>query len=1387
MPDEFEGERSILPGLMGLGAGATVAGYQGLFSQFGDVIGRGMQDTDPLSQVVRGRGAMAGYSADISTIDPRLRDPILQAFRRRVGKQTGLGAVSSLESAMQATKGFPALQAILKQSIEEFARVDPSQIGAPIATGGLRNIPVTLTGPVSIANEEAVSRALSRNELGLSGVQRRALRTHLQELAAVSQEMMDKTPTFQMRMVGDKATSEMLINVHRAGGPVTMAVPLPSATGAVATEAGTRYYARKVLADPARFLTTGVAEEAYAGEYSVQRLKQLITEQQGAISQRQVSTLQREIRKQLIYTGEERGLLGGAAGRTYGRQMVIPRVRGQEALYRNVMNRLAEQGRAVGLTPDALSKGVMWTEEGAARIPGVLTPQHYGQAMTKGRFVGGAGAVNLFQVSPGALETAGQQLGLGVITPQQDVIMMSNLQRAEMRATIRRSITIDPNLAASRRFERIQQLLADNASTRSMLKGGATIEETMAAYMAQAGRAQYQEMAGLRFLKEGEFLGFTETGPEFAKTYGTKTMIRDFRTVGGMTEITTTGQYAAQKVFSVGGVKHQLEYADPEQIRRLGVRAKALELLKMRGVDPVTLDVSTAAGATALRKAEIEAGKLYGTAAGIIVEGVGMKPWEKIYGAGKNVGRFNQMIEEKWRGMGFEMPTGYYETEDLMQRRAILGKELQRRGISWRETFNPALMAQRAEFLQPGPAAEMLGIGRPGTFTDDAFRVFKAYGWTSIAEDMAARVERDVPLQELLEGAARATRGEGVAVPLEEIMGRAGGIEALLADAGERARFIAEEGGVIKLPQAYRVAGKEISQIAIPQMGTGYTGYFTTIEGREIMRDLDRSLREVLTMAGADIGAAGIAPGELAAAGALEEYYSQLATMAVKQRDKYGGVVRGSKTFAIGRELLPDEAMVAIGGGAEAAVPTARFHPETFENWVAENLQAGMVDRSMAREQRRLFYQGKLPMKAIKHPARGPLSTSLFFAGPTPGRVAGWEAERNIMYLSKSLLAPFMADLDFDPLPVDMFTTRGAMAEATTALESGQISGLLAKHEQIRTEIVGRGIKESRKGIPAFTAGKPNLEFLKETSARNAAAKTKVGVFTTRLGWPMMAAAEKAGMGLEDMFKASFWAEIMEEATTLKARQDLGMTAEVAEELAYAFQTGHHDVLQKKTREILALRKGEEGYFDDVLERVTSTWKNLGTSERELYEAQFAGKGRANAQTFMRLAASESLAAGTTGGRATSGVAANISKVFGGLGNVMRGHKKKIVMALAASTAAAMLFSRPKDLTPEAVESGKVSGGPHQPATRLPMPRLEKGLFYKEGSRPGYRINLNLSKEIDHKALSRQLSQIAGQRPVNVHINDARKRITRHDIEREMRMDRSIGATRGFYNSSRYQ
>jgi hypothetical protein len=1384
MPEDFEGDQSILPFLL---ATAPIGVYAW---NKRDAIRTAMGQTgvDPISQVVGGQArewfaGMGTWTPNVAAIDPGLHDPILQAFKRRVGTSTGMGGVTTLQGAVEATQGSAALKSILRQSIREFKGVDPTTIGGPIGLG--RNIPLTTTRPRAVTNVGAISEALASNDLGLSRGQRASLRAHLDELAAVTRDMMDTVPTFQLRRAGDRTISEMVVNLHRAGGPVNITIPLPGATGAVTTEFGTRYYARKILADVPEFLTTGVAREATAGEFALQRLRELVTTQQGAISQRDLNRLQREIRKQLIYTGDERGVLPSrSVGRTYAQQMAVPRYRIGEAWnvsgaqYEKALERLAGMGRAAGLTPDAIAKGLVWTEAGAAALPhGGVTPQHFTQAMTK---AGRGAPAQLFQISPAAAEMAGRQLGMQAITPGQDVIMMAQGMKGALKTGINRPITIDPELAASRRFTKIQQLLNDNATTRAMLDGGATLEETMGAYM-RLGSVEKQRMGELRTVKEGEFLGMTKSGPKFAKTYGMETQIRDFRTVGGMTKVTLSGYYDPQKVFSTGGVKHSLEYAHASSIKQLGIRAKALEILRARGLDPSAVEPGV------LRGAEQEAAKMYGGAMGVIVEGAGWSPWEKWRGAGKNVGRFNKMIEERWTSQFGELPAGYWQTEDLMGRRKILMREARARGINWFENFSPITLATRQEYLKPGPAAEMLGIGRPGTFTDDAFRIFRTFGWNDIATDMAKRVERDVPLQRLLEQAVTATRGEGVGMALEEVMRRPGGLEALLGDAGARAAFMEEAGGIIQLPQTYKVAGKEISQIGVPFMGTGYTGYFTTPEGKEIVRDLDRSLRNVLTSAQTDIGVTGVAASEMAAAAPLEKYYDDLARIATKHRDKVGGRVQGSLTFAIGREIAED---VTLATGQRA--PFAAIAKETFEDWVAENLRTGMIDQSMAREQRRLFRMGRLPIKAIKHPARGPLSAGIFYLGAAPEAAElGWAAEKNFAYLSESLLKPFLADLDFDPMPLDMFTNRAALKEASRALESGQVTQLIQRHEML-SEKLGVGLKRGagKEGVRAWFQDMWDTQFLKDRAARDAASKSEVGIFTSRVAWPMAAAAEEAGLSMEQKFDAMFWAEIMEEKTTLKARHDMNIAAGQAEELAQAFQSGRHKILQDRTREVLGLKTGEEAYFDDLLERLSSTWKNMSHDTRAQMEAKFAGRGAARAKTFMQLAAGDTIASTHAGIRGSTGMAGQTVRTFEKLGNVMRGHKKGLLMAAGAAALAGFVMARPRDLTPESVEGGKVAGGPSGNVQRLPMPRLGKNIYYNKGSVPGFKVQLNLSKEIDHKTLADQLSRITGDSPVNVQINDSRRQVTRHDIEREMHSNRLLGAlTPGtsFYNSSRYQ
>jgi hypothetical protein len=198
----------------------------------------------------------------------------------------------------------------------------------------------------------------------------------------------------------------------------------------------------------------------------------------------------------------------------------------------------------------------------------------------------------------------------------------------------------------------------------------------------------------------------------------------------------------------------------------------------------------------------------------------------------------------------------------------------------------------------------------------------------------------------------------------------------------------------------------------------------------------------------------------------------------------------------------------------------------------------------------------------------------------------------------------------------------------------------------------------------------------------------------------------------------------------------------------------------------------------------------MSADKRSLLEAQFSGRGAARAKTFMRLAAGDTIAATHAGIKGSTGIAGQAVRTFEKLGNVMRGHKKGLMMAAGAAALAGFVLSRPRDLTPESVESGQVAGGPGESAQRLPMPRLGKNIYYNKGSVPGFKVNLNLSKEIDHRTIADQLSRITGDGPVNVHINDSRRQVTRHDIEREMHSNRLLGSLRpgaSFYNSSRYQ
>jgi hypothetical protein len=175
----------------------------------------------------------------------------------------------------------------------------------------------------------------------------------------------------------------------------------------------------------------------------------------------------------------------------------------------------------------------------------------------------------------------------------------------------------------------------------------------------------------------------------------------------------------------------------------------------------------------------------------------------------------------------------------------------------------------------------------------------------------------------------------------------------------------------------------------------------------------------------------------------------------------------------------------------------------------------------------------------------------------------------------------------------------------------------------------------------------------------------------------------------------------------------------------------------------------------------------------------------------MQLASGDTIAATHAGVKGSKGLAGQAVRTFEKLGGFMRANKRSMMLLAGAGALAGLVMAgSPKDLTPEAVEGGQVAGGPAPSPQRLPMPRMEKGQWYNPGSKPGYKVNLNLSKEINHSALARQLSRITGDGHVNVNIHDSRRRITRHEVEREMQDNRMLNTLRpsgSFYNASRYQ
>jgi len=1448
MPEEkqrpkFEGERSMLPFFLA-GIPLAYAAYRGR-GQLGRVFqtaeSAAAAQSAALDKVVGGRAAsyfkeLSAWAPDLGALAPGVEPLVVESFKRKLGPTGHAVHLSNLKTATEMVKGKPGLTAMLKRSFEEFAGLEAGAIG-PTPEALLEGIPgavkkivpgeaVTLMaeGPwkTRLGALEELLGGLMRPELKMGGAEAVRIAGGLRDLATVAERTFGHKPTFHLMMHGkDAAASEMLITFPRTKGrALQFKLPLPTAEGVVREATGQAYFVRRVLADPATYARQGGrALDISAPEAIIQRLRNIITTPTDVPMGTRLREMQQDIRKLLIWQGPEAAAGAGvvsprSAGRAFTRQVIVdPWGELSQAERIRAMERLGQAGRAAAMPPGPLGKNVVWTEEAAAEIPSILSPQHFGQAQTKGlpyNLPAEWEGAQLFQISPGGAQAAAERFGYEFV-PRQDTIMMAEDMREALMGMSRRHISIDPSLPAGQRLQRIRQMLMDHKTTRDMLAGGSTVGEAIAAYAAPGpGRGPaIEEMQRLLTLRQGEILGFTQAGAVKAETYGMRTLIRDIRTVGEETIIETEARYPMMKAFSPGGVKHMVEYGDPRMVREIALYAKTEELLRAQTKTGEFLIPRNLKEETRRSMARMQAEELWKGSQGIIVEGNAphdvaraWETWTKIDEGKKNMVRYNQLMMERLKEEGVVIPEKMARLQNLQMQRRQIEALARSRGFRPDVMFHPAMMARRVEQLRMGEAPGVAGLGRPGTYTDDVFELLRSqYGLTSVAEDIEARVARDIPIQRLMETTFRAVRaGEAAlpgAIPYEEwaemVFPKGEGFAGTIFDPLVRAEVQAR-GGILRLPRAYTVGGATVQHIPIPELESGYAGYFTTREGQVIQKDLDRALRSVMEATVMDVGAAG-APGvEPAAAAALEEYFGLIDKIRLTNRDLIGGKVAGSRIFVAGKWL--DEAeTIMTEAGEELIMPRVRITKSDFARMLKERVKKGLISDITAEELTQAFKAGRLPGTFVKHPAIGPLSAMPTFIGP-----AHEAAEPGVAYLDWALHRAMNVDLDFDQIHVDMASTRAAFDETTAALESGGVGKLIRRHEEI-SEAMQRGmwaregVSIRREAMPLWIKGKVNPDVIRERVFREMSSKTDIGIFHTTVAQPIAQTARELGLGWEDVFITNLWREAVEEGSAIKIKHAMDMPPQLARQISDSFRQGRLDRLQNLTQDILQMKPGEaKSMMDDVINRMAAGYVSMSKEKRAYIEALYASKSRASAANLMTVADGQ-LGATMAGAQAAKGeigaagrISSTMTKMLGRAAEVVRGHKKGIGLTLAASAALGLIAARPRDLTPEAVESGQLAGGQLGMGTSSPMPPLSKNLHYREGSMPGFRVNARLNRIVDHEMVANKASQMTGNRPVRIDVTDRRRRITREQIELAMRDDRILGARKadfGFYNNYR--
>lgn len=1426
MPDkEFEGDTRF--GLSTLLAG-TPLGYAGykVVRGSGSPIIRGLDTEmrpDPFSKVVAGK--YRGYFKELETWVPpvaqtpdELNDMILESFRRRMGAGGMTLGIGTMEEAVAAAEAAPGVKMMLREAFGEFAGMEAGMLGTSIqelsvgAPGLARGL--TVEGGAALTNVGALRAFLARPELGLAQETQAALVADLQALGELGGEMLGAKPTFQYRVIGqDKALSELLINFTRRGGGVTQfTLPIPSEGGILQRANGSLAGVRKVVGN-LEAVAASIAEPVPVApipitgpEYAIRRLREIMARPDFYEA---VPELQEEIRR-LIITAET-----PEVAEAFAAQMAVdPGRLAEQATRIQAREALAVQGLAAGMPAGPLGKGIYYTP-GAA--PGGMAPPHYGQAATKPFPVRGRFAPQLFQVAPAALEEAGIQLaeefpgvGYELAVPRADQILMAREAEAQMGGAVTRRIALDPTAPASKRFQKIMTMLQDNKTTADMLAGGSTVEETITAYLAQAGPVERQQMGAALTVAEGEVLGFTPSGAARVKTYGLDTAIKNWETIGGETIVTTEGYYTPDKVFGLGGVKHTVEYANLSAVERIGVRAKALELMRMRGEHLL----EGPAYEKALARAEYQAKEMFSGSLGLIVEGKDWSTWEKTGKGQKNYSRFNQMMAARLEEKTGALPAEYYDLAPGRQR-AYLETLARERGLEPGTFFDPRFMARRVEELRLGKPPGLGGIGREATFTEDAFQIFKMAGWDKISESLLARTRMDAPAMAALIQAGQAARQTAPGgITVEEMYRQGwlkpgGGIEGTIFDPRVRSQFIAETGGIVELPQEYTIQGMKVKRIAVPEFPSGHVGLYTTDEGRLIHKELDAQLRAVMEASLSDVGASATAAADLAATEPLARYFETLGGMAIAERDILGGKVIGSMKFAVGKEfigrpgpMLAPEVAAELGlEGVAAEMPAMEISPLKFEQTLARAIEEGVLTEDLAGEMRAKFIEGRQPAVITKHPARG-MGALPVYARPHPAEaeMIGYGADSTFANLTEKLHPLLTSDLDHDPLDVDFLLTRESMAEADAALQSGQVNQIIEEYKRLE-QLVGdpkteRGAAETFRVFEESGLFSP--EYLRKRAEREALTKRNVGLFTTRIGWPAGMSAEAGQFNFWDMFKMRFWRVNVEEAATHKIKGKLAVEADLVDQMAEAFRAGKQEKVKSLTARLFGISEEHmmqyEEEFGSVIQRMVAGWENMGTDNRQFVEAVFAGKGRGGARQFLTLQDGIISSASTAGrfvrditGEGTR-LTARAGRVFGKVFQNLAGRKRTIGLALAATAGIAALTTRPRDLTPEDVMSGKVAGGsPRQSSISSPLPQLKKNLYYRKGARPGYRVFGRTDRIADHQELARKASQVSGGLQTSVNVNDRRRMIRRDEIERAMMKDPVLGARQlesSFYNKS---